>query len=99
MKVMWRLLKLLGYNSEEAETTGLRDDTLFRGSSASKYLVSNEEQVEEKALPPGSRDWNYSSRLCRLDSQGTDEYKQCRVQSKKIYIFKVHQHKDFNTGS
>jgi hypothetical protein len=93
---MWRLLKLLGFNSDEAETKGRGDNLLFRGSSALKYLVPNEDQEEEKAPPPGSRDWSYS-RLCQLESQGTEENKQCRGQSKNI--FKVHQRKVFITGS
>jgi hypothetical protein len=70
---MWRLLKLLGFNSDEAETAGRGDDLLFRSPSALKYLVSNEDQVEEKTPPPVGRDRNYFSRLRRLESQGTKE--------------------------
>jgi hypothetical protein len=70
---MWRLLKLLGFNSDEAETAERGDDLLFRSSSALKYLVSDEDQVEEKAPPPGGRDRNYFLRLRRLESQETKE--------------------------
>jgi hypothetical protein len=73
MKAMWRLLKLLGFNGDEAETTGLRDDLLVRSSSELKYLVSKEDKAGEKAPPPGGRDRNYSSRLRRLENQGTEE--------------------------
>ncbi len=92
MKAMWRMLKLLGFNSDEAETpTGLRDDLLFRSSSELKYLVSKEDQIEEKAPPPGGRDRNYFLRLRRLENQGTEENIQYRGQSKKLYILKVHR--------
>jgi hypothetical protein len=73
MKAMWRMLKLLGFKGEEDETTGLGDDLLFRSSSELKYLVSKEDQVEEKAPPPGGRDRNYFLRLRRLENQGTEE--------------------------
>ncbi len=73
MKAMWRMLKLLGFKCDEAETTELGDDLLVRSSSELKYLVSKEDQVEEKAPPPGGRDRNYFLRLRRLENQGTEE--------------------------
>jgi hypothetical protein len=73
MKAMWRILKLLGFKGEEADTTGLGDDLLFRSSSELKYLVSKEDQIEENVPPPGSRDRNYFLRLRRLENQGTEE--------------------------
>jgi hypothetical protein len=73
MKAMWRLLKLMGVKCEEAETTELGNDLVVRSSSTLQCLVSKEEQMEEKAPPPGGRDRNYFLRLRRLENQGTEE--------------------------
>ncbi len=78
MKAMWRLLKLMGVKCEEAETTELGNDLVVRSSSTLQCLVSKEEQMEEKAPPPGGSDRNYSCRLCRLEEQGTEENIQYR---------------------
>jgi hypothetical protein len=88
MKAMWRLFKVLGFKCEEAETTELGDDLVFRSSTELKCLVSKEDPVEEKAPPPGGRDRNYSSRLRQLENQGTEENIRYRGQSKKAIHIK-----------